>query len=553
MSVDWRQARAAAFGRIVDAWLEVPPTTIAVPQETRDMPIPMPDGVELLADRLRPPGASPLPVVLIRSPYGRRGAFMALFGPVFARRGMQVVTVSSRGTFGSGGTFRPFDDEKDDGLAVVAWLRAQPWCDGRIATAGASYLGHTQWAVAPYLDEPLEAMCIGVGASEYVSSMYPGGAFALDNALSWSVLIGVQEQELGGMQQIKPGFGFQRRTRKAMYGLPIGDAGGSALGRPSPFFADLSSNVKTIERWDPIDHSAGADTVPTPVAIATGWYDLFLPSALRDFTRLQAAGQLTRITIGPWGHGEPGSYPTIVADQLSWLRAHLLGDRAELQRPAVRLFLQRAGKWLDFETWPPPVTPTPVFLQPGGRLDGTPTESVPDTFIYHPADPTPSLGGLMLIGKTHGQDNRGIEQRSDVLVFTGEPLERDLDLIGELNATIYVRTVSGHADVFVRLCDVDPRGISRNVTDGILRLRPGAPAADQDGVVTARIELTSTAYRFGRGHRLRVQVCGGAFPRFNRNHGTGEPAATATSTAPYAVEIFHDPARPSRVVLPVFG
>ncbi|WP_107657690.1 CocE/NonD family hydrolase [Nocardia suismassiliense] len=553
MSADWRYARAAAFGRVVDAWLKVPPATIAVPQETRDIPIPLPDGVELLADRLRPPGESPLPVVLIRSPYGRRGVFMALFGPVFARRGLQVVTVSSRGTFGSGGTFRPFDDEKDDGLAVVAWLRAQPWCDGRIATAGASYLGHTQWAVAPYLDEPLEAMCVGVGASEYVSSMYPGGAFALDNALSWSVLIGVQEQELGGMQQVKPGFGFQRRTRKAMRGLPIGDAGVGALGRPSPFYTDLSSNVETIERWDPIDHSAGADTVPTPVTITTGWYDLFVSSALRDFARLQAAGQTARITIGPWGHGEPGSYPTMVADQLSWLRAHLLGDRAELQRPPVRLFLQQAGKWLDFATWPPPATPAPIFLQPGGLLGERPTQSVPDTFTYHPADPTPSIGGLMLIGKTHGQNNREIEKRTDVLVFTGEPLERDLDLIGELNATIYVRTVSGHADVFVRLCDVDPRGISRNVTDGILRLRPGAPTADQDGVVAAEIELTATAYRFGRGHRLRVQVCGGAFPRFNRNHGTGEPAATATSAAPYDIEIFHDPARPSRVVLPVVG
>ncbi|MFI6041121.1 CocE/NonD family hydrolase [Nocardia sp. NPDC051321] len=552
MSLDWRYARSAALGRLIDAWLKVPAATIAVPQETRDMRIPMPDGVELLADRLRPPGETAMPVVLIRSPYGRSGAYMSLYGPVFARRGMQVVTVSSRGTFGSGGTFRPFDNEKEDGLAVIEWLREQPWCDGRVATAGSSYLGFTQWAVAPYLDKPLEAMCVGVGASEYVSSMYPGGVLALDNALQWSVLIGVQEQDLGGMQQIIPGFGFMRRTRKAMHMLPLSGADTAALGRPSPFFTDLASNAESIERWDPIDHSAGVPTLMTPMASTTGWYDLFVSETLRDFAQMRAAGQQARLTVGPWGHGDLASLAYLVRDQLSWLSAHLLGDTTRLQRPAVRLFLQQADTWLDFDNWPPPSTPVPVFLHTAGRLDQTPAESPPDMITYDPADPTPSVGGLILIGKTRGQNNRDIEKRSDVLVFTGERLERDLDLIGEINATIHVRTASGHADVFVRLCDVDAKGVSRNVTDGILRLRPGTPAADDDGVVSAQVALTSTAYRFRRGHRVRVQVSGGAFPRFARNHGTGEPTLTAISTTPYTLEIFHDLARPSRVVLPVF-
>ncbi|MFI6867687.1 CocE/NonD family hydrolase [Nocardia sp. NPDC050406] len=551
MNRDWREGLRAAAGRVVDAWLKVPPATVPVPQETRDLVIPMPDGVELLADRLRPPGETPLPVVLLRSPYGRRGAFMALFGPVFARRGLQVVTVSSRGTFGSGGTFRPFDDEKSDGLAVIAWLREQPWCDGRIATAGASYLGHTQWAVAPYLDKPLEAMCIAVGASEYVSSMYPGGAFALDNSLSWSVLIGVQEQGLGGMQQISPGFGFRRRTRKAMHTLPLTQADLAAMGRPSPFFADLVGNVESTQRWDSIDHSAGADSLTTPVSIATGWHDLFLPAALRDFTRLRARGTSARLTIGPWGHGEIRSYPTLVADQLSWLTSHLLDDRTHPQRSAVRLYVQRADAWRDFATWPPPSTPTPLFLRAAGHLGETSVESEPDSFTYDPADPTPSVGGLMLLGKTHGQDNRSVEARPDVLVYTSERLDRDLDVIGEVSATIHVRTRSGHADVFVRVCDVDARGISRNVTDGIVRLHPDKHAVDDDGVATVQVELTGTAFRFRRGHRLRVQVCGGAFPRFARNHGTGDATATAVSSAAYNVEIFHDPAHPSRIVLPI--
>jgi putative CocE/NonD family hydrolase len=117
---------------------------------------------------------------------------------------------------------------------------------------------------------------------------------------------------------------------------------------------------------------------------------------------------------------------------------------------------------------------------------------------------------------------------------------------------VYVRTDLGHADVYVRLCDVDRSGVSRNVTDGILRLRPDS-AAGADGVVAAEVTLDPTAYRFRRGHRLRVQVAGGAFPRFGRNHGTGEPLAEAVDGKPCRFEIFHDAARPSRITLPIFG
>ncbi|MFI6041120.1 CocE/NonD family hydrolase [Nocardia sp. NPDC051321] len=517
------------------------------------MRIPMPDGVELLADRLRPPGETPMPVVLIRSPYGRSGMFVSMFGPVLARQGLQVVTQSTRGTFGSGGEFSAFHQEREDGLATVAWLREQPWCDGRIAMAGASYLGWAQWAVAPYLDKPLEAMCVGVAASEFGTSIYPAGTIALDNALKWAVFTGIQERQAAGLQQLHPLLGFGRRTRAAMRSLPLRDVAVAAMGEPSRFFSEIVANAENHAFWDHIDHSAEVEAVTTPTSAVTGWYDLFISAQLQDFQRARAAGRQARITIGPWAHQDSDMHPYMLRDQLSWLRAHLLDDRAQLQRPPVRLFLQQARQWLDFDNWPPPSTPVPTFLQASGRLGSQLAESAPQSFIYDPADPTPSPGGLILIGKSHDQDNREVEARTDVLVFTGDRLERDLDLIGELTATIHVRTTSGHADVFVRLCDVDEKGISRNVTDGIVRLRPGAPAADDDGIVTAHVAVTPTAYRFRRGHRIRVQLAGGAFPRFSRNHGTDEPAATAVSTTPYRIEIFHDPAHPSQLVLPVFG
>ena len=117
-----------------------------------------------------------------------------------------------------------------------------------------------------------------------------------------------------------------------------------------------------------------------------------------------------------------------------------------------------------------------------------------------------------------------------MLTYTGERLTRDLDLVGELSATIFLRTELGHGDLFVRLCDVDARGVSRNVCDGLIRLRAGDLEPAEDGSVEVRVTMYPTGYRFRRGHRLRVQVAAGAFPRFARNHGTEEPIADATQT-----------------------
>jgi putative CocE/NonD family hydrolase len=142
-----------------------------------------------------------------------------------------------------------------------------------------------------------------------------------------------------------------------------------------------------------------------------------------------------------------------------------------------------------------------------------------------------------------------------VLVFTGEPLEQPMDVVGPVSAAVHVRTELPYADVYVRVCDVDEKGVSRNVVDGIRRLDPRTVPADDvsvgdDGVLAVRVELFPTAYRFAAGHRVRVQVSGGAFPRFARNLGSGEPLGTGTTGHRNRFEVFHDEAHPSRVVLP---
>ncbi|SDJ57153.1 CocE/NonD family hydrolase [Nonomuraea jiangxiensis] len=537
----------SVLSRLFDRFLGLPKATTPAIEVTRGLDVPMPDGVVLSADRYRPRGAGPLPVVLVRTPYGKHQLLSKGIAGVLARRGMQVVVQDTRGTFGSGGRFSAFHQERDDGLATAAWLREQPWCDGKLAMTGASYLGYTQWAVGPYLDPPLEAMCLGITASEFTTSFYPGGVLALHNMLTWAALIGTQEEaRLGGLL---PDPRRQRRLRRAMAHVPISTSDVAAIGKEVPFLREVTGHAEPGDDfWSGTEHNSALAKLSTPTSMVTGWWDLFLPAQLRDFAALREAGRHSRIVIGPWGH-DLDAIRALLIDQVSWLSAHLLDGPTPTNRSPVRLYLQRAGRWLDFDRWPPAQsTPTSLYLLPHRGLgwESPPDGSASATFTYDPAHPTRSSGGPLLdVRQSKQRDNRQTELRSDVLVYTGQPLPRDLDLVGPVTATVYVRTDTGHADLFVRLCDVDLAGVSRNVTDGIVRL------PSETGEVKVEVELHPTGYRFKLGHRLRVQVAGGAFPRFARNHGTGEPVGRAVRTRTTRFEVFQDAGRPSMLTLPV--
>src|SRR5690349_1549789 len=151
----------------------------------------MDDGTVLLADRYAPPGTVRAPTVLVRSPYGRAGAFGFLFGRLIAERGMQVVVQSVRGTFGSGGRFDPFD-ERPDGLATLRWLHAQPWHEGGVGMTGPSYMGIVQWAIADEVD----ALAPSVTASQFRGMTYGSGTLSLASAMSWMLVVEVQERRL---------------------------------------------------------------------------------------------------------------------------------------------------------------------------------------------------------------------------------------------------------------------------------------------------------------------------------------------------------------------
>jgi predicted acyl esterase len=197
--------------------------------------------------------------------------------------------------------------------------------------------------------------------------------------------------------------------------------------------------------------------------------------------------------------------------------------------------------------WPPRGYGAQRFhLQAGGALSTEPpAASAPDRYRYDPADPTPAVGGVRMVRDSGRVDNTRLETRPDVLTYTTATLEEDVEIIGEVSAEIWFRSSRPYADVFVRLCDVDARGRSYNICDGLVSLT-GA-----DEITRATVTLWPTAYRFRRGHRIRLQVSSGAFPRFARNPGTGDPQATATRLVAADQTVHHDPAHPSAVLLPV--
>jgi putative CocE/NonD family hydrolase len=292
--------------------------------------------------------------------------------------------------------------------------------------------------------------------------------------------------------------------------------------------------------------------------MVTGWWDLFLPRQLRDYAAIRAAGVTAQLIVGPWLHGEHGETKAIARQDIAWLDHHLCGGPPP-PGPPVRVFLQQAGHWLDFEEWPPrAAVETAYYLRAAGGLspEAEPGDAAPDTFVYDPANPTPSAGGPLLLAPGKQVDNAAIEARPDVLTFTTDPFRADLDLVGPVRARIFARTGRQHADLFVKVCDVDLKGVSRNVVDGIRRLSPQTvPAPDvqvgDDEVLAVDVELYPTGYRIRAGHRIRVQVSGSSFPRYARNFGTPEPFAVAVRALRCRFEIYHDSRHRSCLELPV--
>lgn len=521
--------------------------------------VPGAEGHALATQVLSPTERGPHPTLLIRTPYGQGfaggipGVVNQLYATLLAERGYHVVQQDVRGRFTSEGTFLPFQFERRDGLATLRWLERQPWFDGRLGLFGQSYGGFVQWAIA---DDPAVKALVPIQTSaELAAVMHADGAVTLEVALrflSMMKLFGVE----GAPHPLVGSWRMLRQTaivRPACAALPICEADVALQGEADPYFreaitlCDLEALV-----WQELSHAPRRDGASSPSFFLSGWLDPFLRETLRDFCARADAGHPALLTVGPWPHGAVSG--VWIREVFRWLD-HVLKGAPAPERHPVRYQLLHGGaagrgEWRESTTWPPPgVVTREVFLGSAGALtDRPPTEGTasPTTYTFDPRDPTPHLGGPLLDLEGAGYlDNAPLEARPDVRVFTGAPLDAQLDVVGAPVARVFVRSSEAHTDFFVRLSDVDRRGRSTNVTDGFVRVAPGRSLSP------LVVEMWPTAYRFRPGHRLRVLVASGAHPRYARNHGTGEPQATAVEMREQHQEVFHDGDRPSSIVLSV--
>jgi len=523
--------------------LKVPPPTTDFTVR-RGIPVPMRDGVALVADHYVPDTSAPAGTLLVRGPYGRSFPFSNAFGTAYALRGYHVVIQSVRGTFGSGGDFTPMINEVADGADTVAWLRDQSWFTGSFATVGLSYLGFTQWALL--MDPPPEmaAAIITVGPHDFSEATWGTGAFTLNDFLGWSDMVAHQED--GGL--LRNGvrqFTSRRGLANATNQVPMGDAGRTLLGAAAPWWESWVTPPDGGDSfWDAVRLTDALDRVDIPVLLFSGWQDLFVEQTLAQFEHLRRRGVTTALTIGPWTHTEMMTKggPTVLRESLAWLDAHL-GGKPVAPRSPVRALVAK-GDWLELPDWPPAMPEYVLYLQPAHRLSEVPPDASapPSTFTFDPADPTPTIGGRLLSAEGGYRNDTRLALRGDVLDFTGDPLAADLHLVGSPVVELAHSCDNPYNDLFVRVSEVDPQGRSTNVSDGYVRL------ATDSG--TVRLELDPVAYRFTAGSRIRVLIAGGSHPRFVRNLGTDEPPISGRRMAPATHTVHHGARGASLLVLP---
>ncbi|MQA83542.1 MAG: CocE/NonD family hydrolase [Streptosporangiales bacterium] len=527
----------------------------------RDLQVSARDGTTLLVDhhwpRLRPDaaGAGTGAVVWIRTAYGRKG--MATFAKRFAKLGAHVLVEAVRGTDGSGGVFDGIRLDPRDGADVAAWLRHQEWFPGRIVTWGTSYLGYASWSLAATAVPEWHAAVLHDTQAEARPVVFPGGVFngvmlTLVQVIDW-----LDRHPNASMARfLLASIRGARKSDKVLQTAPLGTADERLVGHRADYFREWLDHENDDEYWQRLNLRPNAPRMPSQVHLATGWYDTGLPSTLLDYVALREAGKSARLVIGPWYHGQ-GFFNKAYAAEVDGVVAGAVRGETAIDRPSVCVHVGGADEWRELADWPPPGAQQAVWhLQPGGGLDRSPAPtSEPDRYQYDPANPTPAVGGAQenWTRNAGAKDNRKLESRDDVLTYSTDALTEDLEVIGPVTAEIVMRSSLEHTDLFARLCDVDPKGRSNNLCDGIRRLRPGDPTTAEDGTRRVTIDLLGTAHRFNAGHRIRLQVSSGAHPLRVRNLGAGAPLTTGTEMRTADQEIFHDPTHPSALTLPIYS
>lgn len=567
----------------------------------KNVPAKMRDGVTLYADVYRPDAEGRFPAILLRLPYGKEMADVFGDHEFFPARGYVVIIQDGRGRFSSEGEFYPLIGEPFDGYDTVEWAASLPYANGAVGTQGQSYLGATQYLLAPTRPPHLRCAFPVSAASDFHQSWvyHTGGAFSLGWQVPYAIFLTRNTIDRKGIKEqlwpkIRPDL-----LRSINFGNPLTLEGYQRL--PLMYWADLLAEVAPYLRdylthpddgpyWWATNIERQHKNIGIPMYHVSSWYDIFLRDAIVHFNGLRSRAMTPearggqKLLLGPWAHLFPYTTPTtggtgdidfgpnafidLHDTQLRWFDYWLKGiDTGIAEEPPIRLFVMGVNQWRDEYEWPLARTRyTPYYFHSKGRAnslrgDGSLSREVPgeeptDHYRYDPADPVPTCGGNTLIIPVGVKDQREVESRQDVLVYTGEPLDKPLEVTGPLTVVLYASSSAPDTDFTAKLVDVRPDGYAQNIADGILRARyrespSTAKLLSKNEVYELPIDLWATSHVFLPGHRLRVEIASSNFPRFDRNLNTGEEQATGTQMQVADQTVFHTQRFRSHILLPV--
>ena len=550
--------------------------------------IPMRDGVILYADVYRPVGEGRYPVLVSRTPYSTERfprAYEA--GVYFSRRGYVYVFQDVRGRHESDGRWEPFFDDEKDGYDTVEWAAKQRWSNGKVGMEGGSYLGQNQWRAAQAAPPSLVTIFPSVASTSiYHDWITLNGAWRLSFNFGW----GPVRQESRIMQN--PGPHTVAGLHAIHYDevqrhLPL-DTMQQLVGRNARFYNDWLANPDYNDYWKPLNVEEVFNKIAIPVHTFGGWFDIFSQGTLRGYVGMshkgatEAARRGSHIVIGAWGHGStrktgdidfgPTAHVDEQALELRWYDSRLKGiDNGVDREPPVKLFLMGRNEWVLENEYPLARTNyRPMYFAGGGKAntdkgDGRLTwdkpsgSSAADRFRYDPNDPVPSVGGNNCCGTptpAGPRDQRKIEGRQDVLIYTSDVLQDEIEVTGPVKVVLHASSDAVDTDFVARLVDVHPDGTTYNMAEGMLRARYreslSRPSLLQPGqVYRFEIDLVGTSVAFLKGHRIRVHVTSSHFPQFDRNPNTGAKFGATKEVRAAQQTVYHDAERPSHILLPV--
>jgi putative CocE/NonD family hydrolase len=554
------------------------------------------DGVTLNSDVYRPAGDGPFYVLLVRTPYNKDG--FATFGPKGVAHGFMVVAQDVRGRYNSEGEWYPFKHETDDGYDAVEWAAALPHSNGKVGMFSGSYVGATQMLAAIGRPPHLAGICPIVTASNYHENWtYQGGAFEQWFNESWTSGL-AQNTALRRVTEASNalvGDSALPLTRYPVFNLGPAKDGAALTAELAPYFLDWLAHPTYDDYWRKWSIEENFQNIQVPSLTIAAWYDIFLQGSLRNYLGLRdhagnpAARANQRLVVAIGGHsgwgrkiGEVDFGPDAPFDEnemvLDWYDYLFLGKQNQFADAAhpVKVFTMGKNEWRSFSAWPPPeANTTRYLLRSNSEANGTAgngslyregimfrTGGMPsDTFTYDPANPVPTVGGPLCCDATHlapgPRDQKAVEARPDVLVYSTPELQNDLEVTGPVSLELYASSTAVDTDFTAKLVDVSPDGFARNVSEGILRASyrdsNATPAPLVPGqIYKLTIDMVATSNVFLKGHKIRLEIASSNFPRFDRNLNTGKSAAESADFVKATQTIYHDfPAHPSALILPI--